>query len=317
MKSKKVRQITDASVIVAIYALIFLLSRFSGELIYSITFLLPLPLAIYGYKYDFKKSLIPFIASIAISFLVVTNPISVLVINIPYLLIGLLLGGLLIKKDIKPIFSILIITAVTIISEVLSSVILYNLLGLENMYADIEIFIDQLRNLFGENEGVFVVIQTLLEMIIPSVIVVVSLMSSLTTYLLYVVLLTRVFKYTVGNNLLQIFSLKNLINKWISLVYVVILISGIVGVFFVFNSDGVIKILLMILINSAIIFGAVYLYFGLKVSAIFIKYIKKPWLIIIEFLLILVCPLLFVILGLLDSFFSLQEKIHNKIKYHQ
>ena len=68
MKGNKIRQITDGSIIVAIYGMIFLISRFTGgQVEYSFSFLLPLPLAIYAYKYDFRKSLIPYVATVIVS----------------------------------------------------------------------------------------------------------------------------------------------------------------------------------------------------------------------------------------------------------
>ena len=70
MKAKQIRKITDASVIVALYGVIFLLSRFlGGDLEYSISFLMPIPLAMYAYKYDFKTSIIPLVAGTVVSFL--------------------------------------------------------------------------------------------------------------------------------------------------------------------------------------------------------------------------------------------------------
>ena len=124
MKSKQIRQITDGAIVVALYGLIFLISRFAGgQLEYTISFLMPLPLAVYAFKYDFKKALVPFAAGIVLSFLLSINPLNALVFNVPYLFIGALLGGILIKRGIKPIYSILIVAFVVAITEVLGTVI--------------------------------------------------------------------------------------------------------------------------------------------------------------------------------------------------
>ena len=66
--STRIRQITDASVIVAIYCAFFLVSRLSGSLLeYDLFFILPIPLALYAFKYGFRISFIPLFATTILS----------------------------------------------------------------------------------------------------------------------------------------------------------------------------------------------------------------------------------------------------------
>ena len=59
MKAKQIRKITDGSIIVAIYGLIFLVSKFlGGQLEYNLSFLMPIPLAIFAFKYDLLSNMI-------------------------------------------------------------------------------------------------------------------------------------------------------------------------------------------------------------------------------------------------------------------
>ena len=52
--TKRVRQITDGAIITALYCVLFVISRFTGGgLEYNLFFVLPLPLALYAYKYDY------------------------------------------------------------------------------------------------------------------------------------------------------------------------------------------------------------------------------------------------------------------------
>lgn len=314
MKSERIRKITDGSIIVALYGLIFLLGRFTGgHLESAISFALPLPLAIFAYKYNLKSSLIPFVASIVISFLLSVNPLNVLVYNIPYLIIGALLGGFLVKKNLNPVYSILIITVISVISEVLGTLVLSEFLGFENIFVEINNFVIKVEELIGVNSGDFVTIQALLEGLIPSIIAVVSLLISITVYLLFVMLAERILKCDFNKKVLQIFSLDNLIPKPLSIAYICISICAIVSLFFYSSCEGSIRVIFNVLINISIILGAVYLYFGIRVSSLFIRYTKKIWLLIIEFVLLMIASPLFVILGLIDNFFSLQKKIYNKI----
>ena len=57
---KKVRYITDAAMVTAIMGVLLLISNLTGGTIVSgLTFILPVPITIYGLKYDWKKAIIP------------------------------------------------------------------------------------------------------------------------------------------------------------------------------------------------------------------------------------------------------------------
>ena len=317
MKAKQIRKITDGSIIVAIYGLIFLISRFlGGQLEYNLSFLMPIPLAIFAFKYDLKNSIVPFVASIVISFLLSINPLNVLVFNIPYLFIGSLLGGLLIKKELKPIYSILILTLITSITEVLGSIALASFLGFENIFVDIQNMTLEMEKLFGVNTGDFAIIQALMEGLIPSIIIIISLMNSLVTYLLFVILVKRIFKYNFSSKVLSFFSLNNLIPKWISCLYILICISSFILLPLFFESEGALRVLIVILVNLTFIVGAIYIYFGIRVASLFIKLKNKKPLLILEFVLLIAFPIFFVIVGLVDNFISLQTKLYNKSINH-
>lgn len=314
MKGKQIRQITDGSIIVAIYGMIFLLSRFTGgQIEYSFSFIMPLPLAIYSYKYDLKNSLIPFVATILLSFFLSANPFNSILIVMPLVFSGGLLGGVLIKKNVKPIYSILIIGIFSGLMEVLSAIVFSNILGMENIFNDISNLLKDFEKIIHINSGDFVIIQALMEGMIPSIIIVISLMSSMTTYLIYVILIRRIFKGEMNKQLLQIFSLNNLIPKPFTAFYCLVLLGSFLGVVFFRYSEGFFRVLLIVLINASFIIGAIYFYFGLKVAALFINFTKKKFLIIFEFAFIFIFPPLFTIIGIFDNILGLQTKIYNKI----
>lgn len=313
MKGNKIRQITDGSIIVAIYGMIFLISRFTGgQVEYSFSFLLPLPLAIYAYKYDFRKSLIPYVATVIISLFLSGNPFSGLFVVLPISLSGCLLGGILVKKKIKPIYSILVMAIFSALVEVLSTVAFSSLLGMENIFADIENIIRDFGKIIPINDRDFPIIQALMEGIIPSLILIVSLLSSLTSYLLFVVLIRRIFKEEFNKEILHFFSLDNLLPKSFAILYCLIVIASVCGLIFFKGSQGILRILIIVLINISFVVGTIYFYFGLKVMALLIKITNRRWLLIIEFVLLIFVPWLFVIFGIFDNFFNLQTKIYNK-----
>ena len=71
---KNLRYITDGALIVAIYAIFLLVCRFfSNGLEESVYFILPIPLIIYGSKYNLKDSLIVLLATIGLSFLLIKS----------------------------------------------------------------------------------------------------------------------------------------------------------------------------------------------------------------------------------------------------
>ena len=68
---KKVRYITDAAMVTAIMGVLLLISNLTGGAIVSgLTFILPVPITIYGLKYDWKKAIIPAVATILIGLLI-------------------------------------------------------------------------------------------------------------------------------------------------------------------------------------------------------------------------------------------------------
>ena len=76
------------------------------------------------------------------------------------------------------------------------------------------------------------------------------------------------------------------------------------------------NVLIVILVNLTFIVGAIYIYFGIRVTSLFIKLKNKKYLLLLEFVLLIIVPIFFVIIGLVDSFISLQSKIYNKSINH-
>ena len=151
---------------------------------------MPVPVALYAYKYNFKIGLVPSISTFLISFLISTNPISSLVYIFPAMLIGILYGGVLVKSNLRPIFNILIVTGVCLISEVLSSIVLSSILGIENVFLEIQGMINTLSGILSKldiNIINLTFMQAILEGIVPSLLVIISLIDAVFIYLLFMI----------------------------------------------------------------------------------------------------------------------------------
>ena len=93
---KKVRYITDAAMVTALMGVLLLISNLTGGAIVSgLTFILPVPIAIYGLKYDWKKAIIPAVATILIGILI--NMLVVIIFSVAFII----LNNLVAKKKQK------------------------------------------------------------------------------------------------------------------------------------------------------------------------------------------------------------------------
>lgn len=119
MKKFEVKDITEGALFVAAYGILALLTRYLITGVDSmIYYIYPLPIAMFSARKSFKVGLIATIASIAISF-IFGNPLFVLILMMPNILAGFILGVCL-KKAPKQILVYLIIYIIFLISSFLS-----------------------------------------------------------------------------------------------------------------------------------------------------------------------------------------------------
>lgn len=311
--SKKVRQITDASIIVAIYCVFLLISRMTGSLLeYDLFFVLPIPIALYAYKYGFKISTIPLVSTTLLSIVICTTPFSSIVYVLPSLFIGALFGGVLIKTNLKSIYIILIITGIALVTEILSSIVLSSILGIQNIFMEIE----EIVNIMGDwlprlhvNNIDLPFFQAVLEGIIPSTLIIISLLDAVLIYLLFnlIVLKGKMFRFYAKKPTLSFINAP----KWLSILYIILLPLFFYSLMNFSEENKTLHIIYIILINAFVVLTMVYIYFGVKVSALFSKFHRKNWMIIIIYLCVLIPPfqLLLVAIGLFDSFYEMNRNL--------
>ena len=115
----KTKAITEGAVFVAIYTVIVLFTKYLFVTVDSLVYYVaPLPIAIYAARNEIKLSIITFLATIALAF-IFGNPIYVLVLHIPNLIVGLAFG-LFEKTRTRNILQLLITFILCFIANILS-----------------------------------------------------------------------------------------------------------------------------------------------------------------------------------------------------
>lgn len=314
----RIRQITDAAVIVAIYAVFLLLSRFTGgTLEYDLFFIVPLPMVFYSFKYDWQKGMIPVVSSFAVSFLVSSNVFNPIVYLLPGLIMGNLLGGVLFKKGIKPILCILIMTIFASISEVLSCVVLSSLLGIADIFTEIdemiqyiEVFVTKLNI----SAYYLTVLSSLLYGIVPSFIILLGLMDSVLVYLVSVLAIQRMKVFKSFENAPRYTPFK--FPKVVSYSFIVVFIFAIIAISYFSYLEGFLYYLALSIINIFVIGSICYIYFGIKFIALYARCYRKIWLLLLCFIFIFIVPFIISFIGLISTIFDFETKILYRISKH-
>ena len=95
MNKKEIKALTYGASIGAIYAILLIILRYSTPNDSLVSFIIPIPLAIYAYKYSLKDGLIALIAYTILSILITGDLIKSFLVSLPNLTIGLLLAVLI------------------------------------------------------------------------------------------------------------------------------------------------------------------------------------------------------------------------------
>ncbi len=302
--SFKIRQITDASVIVALYAIFLLISRLTGSLLEcDFFFIMPLPIALYAYKYDLKTTLIPFVSTAIIAIFLCTNPFNALVYVLPGLIIGSLHGGLFSKIKINRWLNIFILTLLSSITEVLSAVVLSSVLGVENIFDSITYIVNLINDALTKmNISSFnlTLLKSVMQGLIPSIILIISLMDAVVFYLCFILFIQRTKIKKDDFDFKEKFSF-NSQSPLFGIIYVLIVALSIVSVSFYVKSEGFLYVLYTIIINVFVILTFVFAYFGYKFIIMIARIYNKKWLIIIAMVGVIVLFPLVSLIGVIDN----------------
>lgn len=308
---KKTRYITDAAMVTAIAAVFLLLNNLSsGMLVSNLSFLLAIPVTIYGLKYDWEKAVIPGIASTIIGVIInlLVGLLYVLPANIMAILYSFLLKRFSQKLKLKVFFMFLGALVINVLTTVVFSKVLFGYTIVEETVEFANEIINLIAPLFGKNDFLLNVIRAVFVSIIPATIIVTSIIESLLTYLIISIIANKLLKIDVGGALVSV----NLAIP--SLVTYVLLPLSLVSVFFInsivdYETFGIVQVLVTIGLNIIVILCLGYLFEALALISLYSAKYQKQYLYILSIFCIIIFPIGLILLGFLDSIFKFRYKL--------
>ena len=308
---KKTKYITDAAMITAVMAVLLLLNNMtSGLLVVNLSFLLPVPISIYGLKHDYKKAILPAVSTIVISLII--NWLIGLLYVLPSAIISIIYVVVMNKFTGKTGIKLSIMFIGSLIVNVLTTVIfskaLFGYTIIEDTLLVANGTIDLLAQFGLSNDLINNTLATILVSVIPAIIAINSLMESIITYLIISILAQRILKIDLGGNILTI----NI--KVPAIITYICLPLSLVSVFFIgdligYETFGVTQVIITIGLNMLVLLSLAYLIEAIVVLSLYFTRMQKRYLMIVSLLILFIMPLLLVIIGFVDSIFNLKNKI--------
>lgn len=305
---KKIRYLTDAGLVSAILAIFLLFSRLTGGLLEeSFAFILPIPIALYTIKYDWKKGLLPMVAASLLAFLII-DPIRAACFIIPANVIGVIYGAVA-TKNIHGGFKLAIVGAGSFVINMLTTVIFSKVIFGYSIIDDTKAFVAQIMDMLSFlnlNDNFKSLLEALMIGLIPSIVLTTSILEALLTHTFTAILANRIYKLKVGDVVSNFhFSIPRVVT------YFVLPLIAIAIIFLpmYLGLEGALKTLFVIDINISFIFCILYLIQGIMFVSFYSVAKKKPFLPLISFFLVIFFPPILILLGIIDSLFSLKMKV--------
>lgn len=308
MNRNRVRVITDGAIIIAIYLVVLIFSRFFGgiseEFIY---FLLPIPLCIYGYKYSIKETLITGISIIIASFILI-SPLSTCFYVVPTICIGIIYPELL-KKKIKIYLEMIILISSFLLMSLFTSVFFAYLFNYD-LVQDTISFANEFINLFvkmGIEENKLIYLKSIFVSLIPCILLLSSILEAI-----FLSIVTKLILYKL--KLTDNFSMKLIISlefmpKIIGYIY--ILVFGLmIFSFFELTKENNLFLLYSIIANIGVIYSFFMIYQGIYFLAKYAKIKRKYCLYVLGIISIFIFPIIMIVLGTLQNILHLSMKIN-------
>lgn len=295
--NKTIKAVTEGGIFTAIYALLAIVSRYlltgTDSLIYYFT---PLPMAIYVVRNKTTYSIAVLAASIALSFLF-ANPIITLMIIMPNIIVGFVLGCLEKFNKIK-ILNYLII-CILCFTVNLISIAAYELINGIDYWEDI---VKILNNFFdSNNSNIPPLIKSIVDIATTATILIDSIIKTVMLYLVISIIIMRlklIPDYSIKIKLPLKFNFK------ISLGYIFFfMLFFVITYLYGLYQSTILEIILSVLLTIIFIYSIYLTYQTICVIQFRFKNIKKGLFIIIIILSILLLPFS-VILGLILNFIN-------------
>ncbi len=308
---KKVRYITDAAMVTAIMGVLLLISNLTGGAIVSgLTFILPVPITIYGLKYDWKKAIIPAVATILIGILI--NMLVGLLYVLPSALVAVIYSFVLKWKTPKLSLKMGVMFLGSLLVNVLTTVIfskaLFGYTIIEDTTALANEMVTMLSKIIAISDWMSKALTMLLVSVIPATIVVTSIIEAILTYFVISLVSEKLLKIQLGAFVL---SLNIAVPKIVT--YIVFPIS-LISLFFInsiaeYETFGFVQVIVTIGLNIFVILMLAYLIEALVLCSLYFSKINKRYLLILPLIGMFVFPIALIILGFLDSIFNYRYRL--------
>lgn len=291
-RKKQIKSITEAAVVVALYCLIAILTRYIITGVDSfIYYIYPLPLAIYSARTKVTYSIAAGFAVVVLSFLF-TNPIYVLMLMIPNVLIGLMMGILERQSNTK-IINYLTVFIISLIANFIS-VYAYELITGISYFQDITNFVTNFFKTFidlsTESINQFVTILGVTVLLIDALI---------KTLFLYVSFTIIVQRLKLIDNYKPNFKIPLRYSYLLSIIYIVLLVIGIILSKQLINIESIFLEIIYIFISSSILMLSFYLLYQVSFFFRIIFRNKSNIFFIIIILMVFILFPLSIILGII------------------
>lgn len=308
---KKVRYITDAAMVTAIMGVLLLISNLTGGTIVSgLTFILPVPITIYGLKYDWKKAIIPAVATILIGILI--NMLVGLLYVLPSALVAVIYSFVLKWQTPKLSLKIGVMFLGSLIVNVLTTIIfskaLFGYTIIEDTTALANEMVTMLSKIIAISDWMSKALTMLLVSVIPATIVVTSIIEAILTYFVISLVSEKLLKIQLGAFVL---SLNIAVPKLAT--YIIFPLS-LISLFFInsiveYETFGFVQVIVTIGLNIFVILMLTYLIEALVLCSLYFSKINKRYLLILPLIGMFVFPIALIVLGFLDSIFNYRYRL--------
>lgn len=308
---KKVRYITDAAMVTALMGVLLLISNLTGGAIVSgLTFILPVPIAIYGLKYDWKKAIIPAVATILIGILI--NMLVGLLYVLPSAIVAVIYSFVLKWKTPKLSLKMGVMFLGSLLVNVLTTVIfskaLFGYTIIEDTTALANEMVTMLSKIITISDWMSKTLTMLLVSVIPATIVVTSIIEAILTYFIISLVSEKLLKIQLEAFVL---SLNIAVPKLVT--YIVFPIS-LISLFFInsiveYETFGFVQVIVTIGLNIFVILMLAYLMEALVLCSLYFSKINKRYLLILPLIGMFIFPIALDVLGFLDSIFNYRYRL--------
>ena len=308
---KKVRYITDAAMVTAIMGVLLLISNLTGGTIVSgLTFILPVPITIYGLKYDWKKAIIPAVATVLIGILI--NMLVGLLYVLPSALVAVIYSFVLKWQTPKLSLKIGVMFLGSLIVNVLTTIIfskaLFGYTIIEDTTALANEMVTMLSKIIAISDWMSKALTMLLVSVIPATIVVTSIIEAILTYFVISLVSEKLLKIQLGAFVL---SLNIAVPKLAT--YIIFPLS-LISLFFInsiveYETFGFVQVIVTIGLNIFVILMLAYLIEALVLCSLYFSKINKRYLLFLPLIGMFVFPIALIVLGFLDSIFNYRYRL--------